>query len=113
MRVPISVSRRLLRILLLAGIVLVPVALLRAQEAEPSVSAPNYDLSWWTVDGGGSTEPASSQSYSLVGTIGQADAGEMRGTDYGFVGGFWAIVPAGISPADHHIYLPLVVRNTP
>jgi hypothetical protein len=108
MSTPISVSRRSLLFLLAISIVLVPVTLLRAQERESSVSAPNYDLPWWTVDGGGSTEPAASHSYSLVGTIGQTDAGEMEGSRYGLVGGFWAVVPTGTG---HQIYLPLVVRN--
>lgn len=112
MKIPISVSRRFLRLLLMAGAVLLPAVLLQAQETERSVSAPTYDLSWWTVDGGGSTEPTTSQSYGLVGTIGQPDAGVMDGPRYGFVGGFWATVPAGTG--DHHeIYLPLVVRNAP
>jgi hypothetical protein len=113
MRVPISVSRRFLQILLVVGLVLVPAAFLGAQGAEPSVSAPTYDLSWWTVEGGGSTERATSRTYSLVGTVGQADAGEMKGPRYGFVGGFWSMVPAGVGPADHQVYLPLVLRNTP
>jgi hypothetical protein len=110
MKLPIRVSRRLLRLLLMAGAVLLPAVFLHAQEAQPLANAPTYELSWWTVDGGGSTGPASSPSYSLLGTIGQSDAGVMEGPRYGFVGGFWAAVPAGTS---HQIYLPLVVRNSP
>ena len=110
MRHPVIVSYCFLLFLLLTSLVLAPVALLQAQDTAPSVSAPTFDLSWWTVDGGGSTTQASSPSYTLVGTIGQADAGLMEGTGYGLVGGFWATVPAGYN---HHIYLPLVVRNTP
>lgn len=110
MKSPIFVSRRFLRFLIMAGVVLLPAVLLQAQGAEPSASAPTYSLSWWTVDGGGSTGPASSHSYSLVGTIGQPDAGVMDGPRYSLVGGFWATVPAGY---DHQIYLPLVVRNAP
>jgi len=112
MKLPMSFSRRLLRLLLMAGVVLLPAVLLQAQEAERSVSAPTYDLSWRTVDGGGSTEPTTSQSYSLVGTIGQPDAGEMVGSRYGLVGGFWASGQPGIS-YDHQIYLPLLVRSAP
>lgn len=112
MRIPLIVSHCSLLFLLVTSIALVPVVLLQAQEAEPSVSAPSYDLSWWTVDGGGSTQPATSRSYSLVGTIGQPDAGEMASSQYDLAGGFWAIGRAGGSH-DHQIYLPLVVRNTP
>jgi hypothetical protein len=112
MKLSIRVSRRFLRLLLMAGAVLLPAILLQAQEAEPLANAPAYELSWWTVDGGGSTGTASSLSYNLLGTIGQPDAGVMDGPHYGFVGGFWATVPAGTG--DHHeIYLPLVVRNAP
>ncbi len=55
----------------------------------------DYDLSWWTVDGGGAMWSAGGD-YELSGTIGQADAGVvMSGGDYEVVGGFWlGVVPA-------------------
>jgi hypothetical protein len=112
MRNLVSVSRCSLLVLLVTGTLLMPIAFLHAQETEPSVSAPAYGLPWWTVDGGGSTEPATSRSYTLVGTIGQPDAGEMGGPRYGLEGGFWASVPVAAG-YDYQVYLPLVVRNTP
>src|SRR5512134_3654394 len=47
-----------------------------------------YDLSWWTVDGGGATF-STGGTYRLGGTIGQPDAGELSGGDYTLYGGFW------------------------
>ena len=68
-----------------------------------------YDLSWWTVDGGGGV--LSNGGYTLHGTIGQPDAGPaLQSGNYSLLGGFW---PAGAAaaPSGHKIYLPLVVRN--
>jgi hypothetical protein len=49
-----------------------------------------YDLSWNTVDGGGGTFSAGG-IYTLGGTIGQPDAGQMSGGVYGLTGGFWGV----------------------
>ena len=61
-----------------------------------------YDLSWWTVDGGGSTLGGEG-GYALSGSIGQPDAGALVGSDYSLSGGFWT---GGL----HRVYLPLVLR---
>jgi hypothetical protein len=66
-----------------------------------------YDLSWWTVDGGGHTF-SSGGGYHLGGTVGQPDAGQLAGEGYRLGGGFWAG-----APAFYHLYLPLVVRGAP
>ncbi|HKQ49075.1 MAG TPA: hypothetical protein VJZ71_13475 [Phycisphaerae bacterium] len=59
------------------------------------VFAQNYDLSWHTIDGGG-TVTAGADGYELVGTIAQADAdgdvAELTANGYSLVGGFWAAV---------------------
>ncbi len=47
-----------------------------------------YDLTWWTVDGGGGA--ASGGSYTLTGTAGQPDAGTVSGGGYTLYSGFWA-----------------------
>jgi len=47
----------------------------------------DYELSWRTIDGGGGT--SSGGTYTLMGTIGQPDAGVMAGGDYELLGGFW------------------------
>jgi hypothetical protein len=68
-----------------------------------------YDLTWWTVDGGGATS-STGGSYRLGGTIGQPDAGTIAAESYVLQGGFW---PGGeIMAAPHQIYLPLVMRNS-
>jgi hypothetical protein len=51
-----------------------------------------FDLSWHTIDGGGS--PSAGGGFSLNGTIGQPDAGTMSGGNYSLAGGFWGLIPA-------------------
>ena len=71
-----------------------------------------FDLSWWTVDGGGGTSEG--ETYALEGTIGQADAGyEMTGGAYTLAGGFWGaggVAPTPV-PLDQQLYLPLISRQ--
>ncbi len=96
-RLTFSVSRftpYALRLLPLALLLLPALALAQS----------GYDLSWWTVDGGGGT--SSSGSYVLMGTAGQADAGALAGGDYALAGGFWS---GAVTRYD--IFLPLVLRN--
>ncbi|MBN1139177.1 MAG: hypothetical protein JXM73_21545 [Anaerolineae bacterium] len=65
-----------------------------------------YDLSWWTVDGGGHTH-VSSGAYTLGGTIGQLDAGgQVAGPPYSLLGGFWAG-----AQIPYRVYLPLISRQ--
>jgi hypothetical protein len=66
-----------------------------------------YDLSWNTVDGGGYTFSVGG-SYTLGGTIGQADTRLMLGGGYSLAGGFWG---KGLVP--FQFYLPIVVRGGP
>ncbi len=55
-----------------------------------------YDLSWWTIDGGGITF-ATGGAYNLGGTIGQPDASNaLAGGPYSLTGGFW-FAPACIA----------------
>jgi len=73
-------------VLLLAGL-LATAALSHAQP---------YDISWYTVDGGGGS--SSGGTFSLTGTIGQPDAGHMTGGNYTLDGGFWGIFAAVQTP---------------
>jgi hypothetical protein len=61
----------------------------------------NYQLSWWTVDGGGGTLTANG-GIQLSGTVGQPDAGITLVSDsgnYALGGGFWhAALPAPTVP---------------
>lgn len=67
-----------------------------------------YDLSWYTIDGGGYTWSAGG-TYTLGGTVGQPDAGNLTGGTYTLSGGFWQAGP----PAEvvYRIYLPLTLRS--
>lgn len=54
----------------------------------PSVPAEgDYDISWYTIDGGGGI--SSGGSYTHTGTIGQPDAVYSAGGGYELLGGFW------------------------
>lgn len=68
-------------------------------------SGPAYELSWWTVDGGGATFSCTGV-YCMGSTVGQPDAGLL--TDgYALSGGFWS----GVAVA-HRVYLPVVLRQS-
>lgn len=52
-----------------------------------STASGQYELSWYTIDGGGGRSTGG--PYSLTGTIGQPDAAYSRGGNYELLGGFW------------------------
>jgi hypothetical protein len=55
-----------------------------------------YDLSWWTIDGGGITF-ATGGTFDLGGTVGQPDASNaLTGGAFSLTGGFW-FAPACIA----------------
>ena len=97
------------RAIILIPIVLVSVIGIMTADAQrandPSTPHSGYDLSWYTIDGGGATF-STGGSYSLGGTIGQPDAGALSGGPYTLNGGFW-----GGTSINHNIYLPLTVNN--
>jgi len=47
----------------------------------------DYEISWYTIDGGGGTSRAG--QYVVTGTIGQPDAGYSAAGGYELLGGFW------------------------
>lgn len=49
----------------------------------------DYELAWWSVDGGGQMF-AAGVNYELSGVTGQPDAGHPVGGAYAVAGGFWA-----------------------
>jgi len=68
-------------------------------------SGGSYDLSWWSVDGGGGT--SSGDNYALNGSVGQADAGmPLSSGAFTVVGGFWV----GIAAGEWSVYLPIILR---
>ena len=75
-----------------------------AWAAHPSA----YDLSWWTVDAGGTTF-TTAEGYTLGGTGGQPDAGVLVGAGYTLGGGFWC--GDGGTRETRRVVLPLVLRH--
>jgi hypothetical protein len=94
-------NNRIAVLLLMIGLlVLITFTVVQAQTGS------SYDLTWNTIDNGGGT--SSNGGYTLDGTIGQPDAGaSISNSGYTLTGGFWA----GVSIAQYHIYLPVVLRR--
>lgn len=62
-----------------------------------------YDLTWNSIDGGGGMGSIGG-TYSLSGTIGQADAGTSGGGMYTLDGGFW------VDTFGNRLNLPLILK---
>lgn len=71
-----------------------------------ALAVDGYDLSWWTVDGGGGS--ATGGTYTLTGTAGQPDAGALTGGQYTLGGGFWG---GGALTRDYNLFLPLILKS--
>jgi len=73
-------------------------------QAPPAASqgGSGYEITWWTVDGGG-TAGVDGGGYALGATAGQPDAQVVAAGDYALCGGFWP------RPARYRIYLPLLL----
>lgn len=93
-------------LLALAGLVVVG-SLLLSVAVRAHTPEQTYDLSWWTVDGGGETFSTGS-GYSLGGTAGQPDAGQLVGGGYTLGGGFWG--GGAVAAVVYRVYLPLSFR---
>ena len=99
--------KRLIITSILVPIVLVLLIGTASTNAQRIIESPQsgYDLSWYTIDGGGATF-SNGGGYSLGGTIGQPDAGQVSNLPYTLNGGFW-----GGASINYRIYLPLVLKN--
>jgi hypothetical protein len=86
---------------------LIGLGVLLALALTAAVVANGFDLSWWTVDGGGGTF-STGGDYTLGGTIGQPDAGLLTGGDYTMGGGFWG--GGELQVAQRFVYLPITIR---
>jgi len=64
-----------------------------------SASLGQYELSWYTIDGGGQS---SGGPYTLTGTIGQPDAAYSAGGNYELLGGFWPGGPLCFVDFEHY-----------
>jgi hypothetical protein len=85
---------------------LVTAALAWGGQMVVSAESAAYGLNWFSVDSGGGK--SINGAYSVQGSVGQPDAGNIGGGAYGLQGGFWG----GIEPAAflRPVYLPLTVR---
>jgi hypothetical protein len=69
-----------------------------------------YDLTWWTVDGGGKTG-ISGGEYTLLSTAGQPDAEvPISGGQYTLLSGFWP-GEASLVPVGGGFFLPIIMRG--
>lgn len=68
-----------------------------------------YDLTWNTVDGGGTTS-STGGVYSLAGTIGQPDTGNVSGGTFALSGGFWGFLSTSGANNNKFLYLPLIIK---
>lgn len=88
------------------GLGLVAVTLVLATGA---LAQGGFDLSWWTLAGGGGT--SSGGGFAVSGSIGQPDAGLLTGGGYTLNGGFWRPqTPPRLEGAP--VYMPLTLRST-
>jgi len=68
-------------------------------------------LPWWKVSGGGTASSAG--NFTLVGAVGQPEAGAMQGGNYGLTGGFWVNGDVASNPNTNvHIYLPMARQSS-
>ena len=94
----LTAYKRLILVAVLLGLLIVlSSTLAHAQDG--------YEVSWWTVDGGGQSV-SSEGRYTLGGTAGQCDAGILEGGGYTLVGGFWSG-----AKVEYLVCLPLALRN--
>lgn len=74
-----------------------------------SGAAAGYAVPWWTVDSGGGL--AAGGGYTLGGSVGQPDAGWLRGGEYTLSGGFWGSSAPQTPPGPSALYLPMLARQ--
>ena len=93
--------------ILALGIIVVLVLL--ASVTIIALAADGFEISWWTVDGGGGNSTSAGDSYTLSGTLGQYDAGaQLSGGEFTLQGGFWS----GSGTTKNYLYLPVLSRKT-
>ena len=78
--------------------------------AATPATAQSYSIDWFTIDGGGGTSTGG--VYTVSGTIGQPDAGQMSGGNFTLDGGFWGIIGAVQIPGSPLLRVLLTSTNT-
>ena len=72
----------------------------------PASSGGDFELNWYTVDGGGGASQGG--NYSVSGTVGQPDASSSVSDEaYSLVGGYWGV---SFIQKMKEIFLPLITR---
>jgi len=90
------------------GLLLALLAALALAATAHAQEGGGYDLTWWTVDGGGEAVSHAGSGYVVLGTAGQPEPGPLLvGDSYSLAGGFWP----GAGGAERKIYLPLILRS--
>ena len=97
-RWPVALSRQ--RSAIRMGVLLAVLLLL----AGAALADGGYEISWFTVGGGGGE--VSGGGFSLSGTVGEPYAGAISGGGYSMVGGFWP----GVEALSFR-YLPIIMRR--
>ena len=92
-----------LRLFSVIAVVVLAVGLVAAVTAAHAQTGGGYNLTWSTVDGGGTSTGG---DYTLSGTAGQPDAGTMTGGDFALGGGFWT----GLAETLYDVFVPLILR---
>jgi hypothetical protein len=95
-------KRTMFRLTFALLVVLALVSALLAAGQGLAPEAGSYDVSWWTIDGGGGA--SSGGADAMAGTNGQPDAGVLIGGRYELTGGFW-----GGAIVRYPFYLPMIM----
>ena len=76
-----------------------------------AMSSDNYRIDWDVIAGGG--VPASSASYTLRSTMGQAAIGSSSSASFQLGAGYWYGVGVPAPPPAYKICLPIILKNYP
>jgi hypothetical protein len=73
-------------------------------------AAGQFSIDWFSIEGGGGT--SSGGVFTVSGSVGQPDAGDMSGGDFSLSGGFWSIVAAVQAPGAPPLAIAWSSNNT-
>ncbi len=77
-----------------------------------SASAQTFTIDWFSIDGGGAMN-STGERFSVVGTIGQPDAGPtMSGGNFSMAGGFWSLIAVVQTSGAPPLTISLTTTNT-
>ncbi len=100
-------KNKLISLVLIVSVFVFLALNVRITYASPGDAAPRttgYEISWYTIDGGGGAMSSAGGVYTLNGTVGQPDAGTLNGGAYALNGGFW------VSLGGFNFYLPIILK---